>query len=143
MIKIVTPVLLAILLSLTSCNGSPIVVFHSYDELTDYPFFDADWVPEIVRDDITDIRETYAVDNGHVFGRFDFINRNVYDSIFVQYQEANPDSLLLKINSIKRPKYPKWYIPKQELVSGKYQMAKQKGFYLLLARKENRIYFLK
>jgi hypothetical protein len=144
MLKVLTPIFLFfILLSLTGCNDTPMVVFHSYDELTDYPFFGSIWVPEIVQEDITDIRETYAVENGHVFGRLDFTRRPVYDSIFGQYGVASQDSLLVKINSIKRPKYPEWFIPEKELFAGKYLIATHQGFYLMMARTENRIYFLK
>lgn len=144
MLKVSAPILLFFIqLIISGCNDTPMVVFHSYDELTDYPFFGSSWVPEIVQEDITDIRETYAVENGHVFGRLDFTRRPVYDSIFSGYSTANQDSLLAKINSIKRPEYPDWFIPEKEITSGKYSLARHKGFYLFLHRTENRMYFLK
>jgi len=144
MLKFFTPFLLiTMLLCLGACNDTPMVVFHSYDELTEYSFFGDDWVPEIVQNDITDIRETYAVENGHVFGRLDFVHRALYDSIFGQYGKANQDSVLMKIHSIKRPKYPDWFIPENELISGKYAIATHHGFYLWMAQAQNRIYFVK
>jgi ABC-type polysaccharide transport system permease subunit len=144
MLKILSlPMLLFVLLCFGGCNETPVVVFHSYDELTDYPFFGADWVPEIVQNDITDIRETYAVENGHVYGRFDFVTRSMYDSVFSTYQVVSSDLLLQKMDSINRPQRPEWFITEKDLNTGKYQLAWHKGFCLLLCKQENRMYFVK
>lgn len=136
-------VLLTTCLSFSSCNESPYVIFHSYQELSEYDFISQGRIPEIVNDDAIEIRETYDITNNHIFGSFDFIHRPEYDSVINGYSKGDKGSLLKRIEDISKPRYPKWFIPKEDINGGKYIIANHKGFFLMLDRNVNRIYFLR
>jgi hypothetical protein len=99
-------------LSLFSCNESPQIDFHSYQELAEYNFICNGWIPEVLGNDAYSIHETYDVNSNHLFGKFDFKLRPTYDSIIKNYQLVEEDSLLERIKKIKRPRYPSWFIQK-------------------------------
>jgi len=129
--------------SLSSCNESPQVDFHSYQELAEYDFIINGWFPEILGDDASGILETYDNQNRHLFGKFDFKRRPEYESAVKSYLIAEKDSLFERIENISKPRYPKWFIPKEDLTDDKYIIAKHDNFYLILEKKSNRIYYLR
>lgn len=128
---------------LSSCNESPQVDFHSYQELAEYDFIINGWFPEILGDDATGIMETYDIQSRHLFGRFDFRRRSEYESFIKSCPVLEKDSLFKRIVQINKPRYPKWFIPKADLSCDKYIFAKHDNFYLILEKKSNRIYFLR
>lgn len=141
--NIKTALLLSACLWFTSCNESPYVVFHTYQELTGYDFIGEGRIPEIVNENAVEIRETYNIVNKHIFGSFDFIHRPEYDSVIMSYDTGDIDSLLKRIEETGSPRYPKWFIPKENLTGGHYIIARHEGFYLMMDKKVNRIYFLR
>jgi len=141
MLKITTWIL--VLISLSSCYESPHIDFHSFQELSEYNFIRNGWIPEAVGNDAINIQETYEVANHHVFGKFDFKFRSTYDSIIQSYEHVEKDSLLARIEEIHKLRYPAWFIPKADLTTNNYRIAKHKNFYLILDRKINRIYYLR
>ena len=130
-------------LNLSSCNESPKVDFHSYEELSGYAFIDNGWIPEILNDDASGILETYDIASNHLYGKFDFKNRTKYDSIIKSYIIVDRDSLLEKIEKIKKPRCPEWFISKEDITNDKYIVAKNKDFYLMMDKEANRIYYLR
>lgn len=135
--------LLGIWLWLTSCNESPYVEFHSYQELTEYNFFSNGWFPEILKEDAFGIQETYDVTSKHVFGKFDFKQRPDYDSIITNYRIVKKDSLLDQIGKINKPRYPQWFIQKEKLANNRCLFVKHHDFYLIVEKEANRIYFIR
>lgn len=95
---------LLVCFTLSSCNESPQVDFHSYKELAEYDFIINGWFPEIPGDDATGIMETY-----------DIQRRPEYELLVKSYLIAGKDSLLRRFDKINKPRYPKWFIPKAEL----------------------------
>lgn len=130
-------------LCLSSCNESPHVDFHSYQELSEYDFIINGWIPEIMNDDAHLIQETYDMNSNHLYGKFDFKDRTKYDSIIKSYITVGSDSLLEKIESIKRPRCPEWFISKKDITKDKYIISKHNDFYLIMEKEANRIYFLR
>lgn len=128
---------------LLSCYESPQVDFHSYQELSEYNFIGNGWFPEILGKDAYGIQETYDSNNHHLFGKFDFTFRSGYDSIMKSYPVLEEDSLLKRIEEIKKPHCPAWFISKEELVNNHYIRVKHNNFYLVMNKKVNRIYFLR
>jgi hypothetical protein len=141
--KIKITIFLTACLCLYSCNESPHIDFHSYQELSEYDFIRKGWFPEILKDDAFSIKESYDVNNKHLFGKFDFKNRPRYDSIFNSYLIVEKDSLLEKIEDIHKPRCPKWFVPKEYLTEDKYLIRRYNDFYLIMEKKANRIYFLR
>ena len=135
--------LFTVCLCFSSCNESPYVIFHTYQELSEYDFISEGRIPEILDVDAIEIRETYDITNKHIFGSFDFIRRPKYDSVIMSYPTGDKSSLLKMIKEIKKPRYPKWFIPEEDIIRGQYIIAKQKDFYLLMDKKVDRIYFLR
>ena len=127
----------------SSCNESPRVDFHSYQELAEYDFIINGWIPEILGDDASGIVETYDNQNRHLFGKFDFKRRPEYELAVRSYIKAEKDSLLERIEKIDKPRYPKWFVPKADLTGDKYILAKHNNFYLILDKKSNRIFYLR
>ena len=130
-------------LCFSSCYESPHIDFHSYQELSEYNFITHGWIPELMGEDAYAIQETYDVNNRHLFGKFEFKDRVRYDSIIKSYSVVEGDSLLAAIKAINKPRYPKWFIPKEELVKGNYIMVKHENFYLIMEKNGNRIYYLR
>ena len=128
---------------LSTCNESPQVDFHSFQELAEYDFISNGWFPEILGDDASGIQETYDNQNKHLFGKFDFRSRPEYESVIKSYLIAEKDSLFERIEKINKPRYPKWFIPKADLTCDKYIIAKHDNFYLILEKKSNRIFYLR
>jgi len=128
---------------LTSCNESPYVEFHSYQELNEYNFFSNGWFPEILQEDAFGIQETYDVTSKHLFGKFDFKQRPDYDSIIANYRIVEKDSLLDQIEKINRPRYPQWFIQKEEFASDRCIFVKHHDIYLIVKKDANRIYFIR
>jgi len=139
----VTGVLIVWLFAASCNSGSPFVEFHSYQELSEYDFIKNDWFPEILNDDATAIQETYDVYTKHLFGSFDFNRRFEYDSIFKSYAVATSDSLFKRLENIEKPRYPKWFIPLENLSKGNFVVAKHNDFYLIMDKNTNRVYFLR
>jgi len=135
--------LLTALFCLSSCNESPYVIFHTYQELSEYDFISQGRIPEIVNDDAVEIRETYDIAKNHIFGSFDFVRRTEYDSVIKCYSTGDKDSLIKRIEEINKPRYPKWFIPIEALTGGQYIIAKHKDFYLMMDKNANRIFFLR
>jgi hypothetical protein len=135
--------ILIVWLSVLSCHESPHVDFHSYQELAEYNFIGNGWIPEILGKDAVGIQETYDVNNTHLFGKFDFKFRLTYDSIIKKYQPVTQDSLLEQIKKIKMPRYPAWFIQKNDLKKENFVLAKNKEFYIIMEKKTNRIYYLR
>jgi hypothetical protein len=131
------------LICFSSCYESRHVDFHSYQELSEYSFISAGWIPEVMGLDACAIQETYDVNNNHLFGKFDFKNRPIYDSIFKTCVAVGEDSLLAQIEQINKPRCPKWFIPKERLIKRNYLMVKQQNFYLMMDRKRNIMYYLR
>lgn len=140
-IKIVLGMIVCLCLS--SCSESPQVDFYSYQELSEYNFINNGWIPEIVGNDAYAIRETYDINNNHLFGKFDFKYRPKYDSITKSYLVMKKDSVLARVEKINKPRYPKWFIPKEDLTKGNYILLKYGDFYLIMEKKINRIYYLR
>lgn len=134
---------LGVWLWFTSCNESPYVEFHSYQELNEYEFFSNGWFPEILKEDAFGIQETYDVTSKHVFGKFDFKRRPAYDSIIANYSIEAKDSLLDRMGKIYKPRYPQWFIQKEDFANDKCLFVKQNDFYLIVEKKANRIYFFR
>lgn len=132
-----------VLICFSSCYESRHVDFHSYKELAEYSFINDGWIPEVMGQDACAIQETYDVNNNHLFGKFDFKNRLVYDSVFRTCVAVREDSLLAKIEQINKPRCPKWFIPKERLIKSNYLMVKHQNFYLIMEKKGNRIYYLR
>jgi len=130
-------------LCFSSCYESRHVDFHSYQELSEYSFISDGWIPEVMGQDACAIQETYDINNNHLFGKFDFRNRPVYDSIFKSCVVVQEDSLFAKIDAIKKPRCPKWFIPKERFLKSNYLMVKQQDFYLIMDRKKNIMYYLR
>lgn len=130
-------------LCLSSCNESPQVDFYSYHELSEYNFISNGWIPEVVGNDACNIRETYDINNSHLFGKFDFKDRPKYDSIIKSYLVVEKDSVLARIEKINKPRYPKWFISKEDLTNGNYIMLKYENFILIMEKKVNKIYYLR
>jgi hypothetical protein len=130
-------------LCFSSCYESRHVDFHSYQELAEYSFISDGWIPEVMGQDACDIQETYDINNNHLFGKFDFKNRPVYDSIFKSCVVVREDSLLAKIDAIRKPRCPEWFISKERLGRSNYLMVKQQDFYLIMEKSRNRIYYLR
>jgi len=130
-------------LCFSSCYESRHVDFHSYQELAEYSFISDGWIPEVMGQDACAIQETYDINNNHLFGKFNFKNRPVYDSIFKSCVLVSEDSLFAKIDAIRKPRCPEWFIPKERLVKSNYLMVKQQDFYLILEKKRNRIYYFR
>ena len=128
---------------LSSCYESPRIDFHSYQELSEYNFIRNGWFPEILQPDAYNILETYDVNNSHLFGKFKFRNRPTYDSIIHTYRTVKPDSLLRKIEKNNKPRYPKWFVTKEDIAKNKYRMAEHHDFYLVLDDKTNTVYYLR
>ena len=141
--SIKTASIIIVLLSLFSCNWSPQIDFQSYKELSGYDFIDNGWFPEILGNDSYNILETYDLYNNHSYGKFDFKQRSLYDSIIRNYQRVKVDTLLSVMNKIRKPRYPSWFIQKAEVTGSNYVLAKQNNFYLLMEKKTNRIYFFR
>ena len=135
--------LMIVCLCLFSCNESPQIDFQSYQELSGYNFISNGWFPDILGADSYNILETYDLNNRDAFGKFNFKQRAVYDSIIRNYQSVKADSLLSRLNKIGKPGYPSWFIPKAEVSDRNYILAKQNNFWLLMDRKSNRIFFFK
>jgi hypothetical protein len=138
-----TSTLLLVWLCIYSCNESPHIDFHSYQELSEYSFISNNWIPALVGKDAYTIQETYDTNNKHVFGKFDFKFRTDYDSIMKSYPATENDSLFARIAEILKPGYPEWFIPKEDLKKGNYVLAKYENFYLIMEKKVNRIYYLR
>ena len=138
-----TYLLMIVCLSLFSCIESPQIDFQSYQELSGYNFISNGWFPDILGVDSYNILETYDLNNNHAFGKFEFKQRPVYDSIIRNYQSVNADTLLTSLNKIGKPQYPSWFIPKAEVSGRNYIVVKQNNFYLLMEKKSNRIYFFR
>lgn len=130
-------------LCVLSCNESPQVDFHSYQELSEYNFISNGWIPEVLGTDAYSIQETYDINNHHLFGKFDFKYRSNYDSIMKSYPMLEEDSLLKKIEEIKKPRYPAWFVPKEDLKKDNYMMVKYKDFFVIMEKRTNRIYYLR
>lgn len=144
MVKVIKiAAVLGVWLWFTSCNESPYVEFHSYQELNEYEFFSNGWFPEILREDAFTIQETYDVTSKHLFGKFDFKRRPACDSILMNYRIVEKDSLLDRIEEINKPRYPQWFIQKEELANDRCIFVKQHDFYLIVEKEANRIYFFR
>lgn len=128
---------------LASCKESPVVDFHSYEELLEYPYYSNGWYPDIARDDLFDIRETYDTYNKHVIGRYEFKIRPRYDSMVAHFAAASKEEALKKLAEIDHPQYPAWLDDIKNLNTDKYRFFKQGDFYLLMDKKENRFIFFK
>jgi len=138
-----TALLILFLQCLGSCTESPHIDFHSYQELSGYNFIGDGWFPQILGKDAINIQATYDVATHHVFGKFDFTDRSAYDSIIQGYHIVRIDSLLATIKEIRKPRYPAWFIPKEDITEGNYTMATYESFYLLIDKKRNCIYFVR
>lgn len=135
--------LVGLSLWVTSCSESPYVEFHSYQELNEYNFFSNGWFPEILREDAFGIQETYDVTSKHAFGKFDFKQRPDYDSIITSYQTVEKDSLLDRIEKTNKPRYPQWFIQKEEFANDRCIFLKDNDFYLIVKKESNRFYFFR
>ncbi|MDD4970663.1 MAG: hypothetical protein PHT07_14650 [Paludibacter sp.] len=135
--------LLLVWLSLSSCYESPYIDFHSYQELSEYNFIRNGWIPEVVGNDASNIQETYDNTNHQVFGKFDFKNRPLYDSIFKSYDPVEANLLIARIKEIKKPQYPSWFIRLDDIKNDNCVLAKHENFYLIMDKKGNSIYFLR
>jgi hypothetical protein len=135
--------LLFVLITLFSCYEGAHIDFRSYQELAKYNFLDNGWFPEILKADAKEILEVYDVNNKHLYGKFDFSQREKYDSIVNSYTVANADSLLERVKNINTPHYPEWFVPKKELANDKYMIFYHSDFYLITEKRTNRIYFLR
>ncbi len=136
-------VLAIIWLLLFSCNESPSIDFHSYQELSGYSFIRDGWFPEILKGDAYSIKETYDVNNKHVFGKFEFSDRTKYDSIICTYSKVERDTLLALIDKIDKPLYPEWFITKSDLAKGNCTSVKHMDFYIIIEKETNRIYYIR
>lgn len=128
---------------IASCNQSPQIDFHSYQELSEYSYIGNGWIPEILGEDAYGIQETYDIYNNHLFGKFDFTNRTIYDSIINTYQPMKLDSIVARINTIDRPRCPDWFIEIDNLSTTKQKMVKHDNFFLIMMEGQNRIYFVR
>ena len=138
-----TTLLILFLQCLVSCSESPHIDFHSYQELSGYNFIGNGWFPEILGRDAINIQATYDMATHHVYGKFDFKNRASYDSIIQRYHLVRTDSILAMITEIRKPRYPSWFIPKEEITDSNYVVATHEDFYLLMDKKRNNIYFVR
>jgi len=134
---------LAAWLPIFSCNESPHIDFHSYEELSNYEFIQNGWFPEMLNHDALDIRETYDVNNKHLFGKFDFKNRQNYDSIIAGYSVVEKDSMIKRIKEIKSPLLPEWFMHPKDLIDNKFVFIAHNKFYLIIEKEKNRIYFFR
>jgi len=141
--KITLATLILVWFCLSSCYESPHIDFHSYQELSEYDFIRNGWIPDVVGIDATNIQETYDNTNHQVFGKFDFKNRPLYDSIIKSYNPVETDLLISRIKEIKKPRYPSWFILLQDITRDNCMIAKHDNFYLIMDKKVNRIYFLR
>ena len=138
-----TAFIVIVCLCIFSCNESPQIDFQSYQELSGYNFISNGWFPEILGTDSYNILETYDLNNNHAFGKFEFKQRPVYDSIIKNYRLVKAETLMSSLNMIGKPLYPAWFIPKAEVSGLNYVIVKQNTFYLLMEKKANRIYFFR
>lgn len=137
------PSLLILFLCLSACSGSPYVEFFSYRELTEYAFFSHGWFPGILKEDAFSIKETYDVTSRHAFGKFKFKQRELYEAELSKCQLVASGLLHDKIEEIKKPALPQWFVPKDSIVNGHYLLVKYNDFYLLAEKNANRIYFFR
>lgn len=135
--------LISLWLSHASCNQSPQIDFHSYQELSEYSYIGNGWIPEILGADASGIQETYDIYNNHLYGKFEFANRAIYDSIINTYQPIKLDSIVAKINAIERPRCPDWFIEIDNISATKQKMLKHDNFYLIADMNQHRIYYLR
>jgi hypothetical protein len=143
MIKVYLPLFLLAFFCFSSCDESPKIDFHSFQELSQYDFIRNGWFPEILQNDACNIQETYDINNKHIFGKFDFIEKSKYDSIISTCLLVPMDSLIEHMEKINKPKYPQWFIPKDDLKNSRYTVVKQKEFYLIIERDKSRIYYVR
>lgn len=134
---------LILFLSFSGCNESPYVEFYSYHELLEYDFFSHGWFPGILKEDAFGIKETYDITNRHAFGKFEFKQRDLYEPDFKTCRSVPADSLLGKIEEIKRPSFPKWFVPKENIAKSQYLLLKYNDFFLIVEKNTNCIYFLR
>jgi hypothetical protein len=143
MIKVNLPLFLFAFFCFSSCNESPKIDFHSFAELSQYDFIVNGWFPDILQNDAYNIQETYDINSKHLFGKFDFNDRSGYDSIISTCLVVQADSLIEHIEKIKKPEFPQWFIPNDDLNNSRYTVVKQKEFYLIIERDKNRIYYVR
>ncbi len=124
-------------------NESPYVEFYSYKELNEYEFFSHGWFPGLLKEDAFAIKETYDIGSRHAFGRFEFKQRELYETELKNGPLLSADSLLAKIEEIERPALPQWFVPKDSIANGHYLLVKYNDFYLVAAKNTNRIYFFR
>jgi len=130
-------------LCFSGCNESPYVEFYSYHELMEYSFFSHGWFPGILKEDAFGIKETYDVTSRHAFGKFEFKQRDLYETDFKTCRSVPADSLLGNIEEIERPSFPKWFVPKDSIAKGHYLLLKHNDFFLIVEKNTYCIYFLR
>ncbi len=141
LLKIYSSLMLFLLLS--ACSESPYVEFFSYHELMEYKFFSHGWFPGILKEDAFGIKETYDISSRHVFGQFEFRQRELYEVELKSCPFVAAGLLQEKIGKIERPSLPKWFIPKDSIADGHYLLVRYGDFFLITGKNANRIYFFR
>ncbi len=143
LLKLSFALILCLFLSLSGCSESPYVEFYSYHELMEYEFFSHGWFPGILKEDAFAIKETYDVGSQHAFGQFEFKKLELYEAELSKCLPVVSGLVLDKIEKIKRPALPKWFVPKDSIANGKYLLLQQGDFYLITEKNAYRIYFFR
>lgn len=131
------------LLVLFSCTSDPVVRFHSFEELTHYPYMMNYWTPSVVNQDLLDLRYAYNVTTENCFGKFSFSKAESYDSVFATLPRSTVDSFMIKMKTIRRPGCPEWFIAMDEIQKGNYEVRMDGSYSLLLKSGTKEVYFLK
>lgn len=132
------------ILFLSSCNENIEQSFADYDSFKKSTLRNQSWFPSIVFSDAYNLREIHNIDNNNVFGKFEYQNMELYDSLFLdkgQKQELISSQVFKeKVESINLPKKPAWFI---DIDSAEYKTAFFDDYFLVLNDEKNKtIYFI-
>ena len=132
-------------LMIFSCQDISEVQFETYQDLSESGYLSKGWIPKILPETSSNIKEVHNLDINRVFGTFNFFSLTKNNSIviFNQLIKISPDQVIARKDSITSPKIPNWFPSDKEIRNSNFELYLYEDFYLILNMKSEIGYFLK
>jgi hypothetical protein len=98
------------------------------------------WFPKVIFNDAINLSNISFLEHRCAFGKFNYENSKLYDSIFINNQKIDFYLFEQRVTSIIKLK-PDWFLDLNTFDTTNIELIKQEGFYILNNKKNKTIYF--
>lgn len=124
-----------------SCSDGYKQNYKTFKEFSEKNERNKGWFPSIIYSDATELRNISYLDSNNAFGKFNYKNSELYDSIFSVNKKIDLELFDDKIRkNIKRK--PDWFPYSKKQDKSNLEVIQKERFYILKNKKQKNIYFI-